>query len=528
VSGDTAEAAELLEDVHVADGGDVALVVGRLPASLLSKLASFETVVAVGPIELRQTGQPLGVPDPELNVRPDAAALQAAMATMRRNEVPYSRARQPRGSNLAALMDLAVLDARTHAFAGAWEAGFTGEGVTLGVLDGGTDFAHPDLLGTWKVWPTVTSSGSRDGGWSGWPMAFDPYGTLLWLVDPGAVDLGLSWYTWTEAKDSFTQTRQDRRDRLSRVSFATRTGPSRNFAAPDGFNTHQYTFPTSWTKSGTVRMGSHPDDHLLMIYGERPAFIVVDPNTAGVYDTIYVDLDGDQKFADEKPITKASPASYRDMNNDGLTDISGGLLYYISDGTTRIPGGATTFGINDAPAPGELIAWTGDYDPAIGGHGTATASNIVGQGVINGLAPCFADLRREPGAERCRDGGTNGGTYPGAVIGGAPAAKLAPFGDIYFSFEFSTQLGYFLSNQRGIDITSNSYGSSDVDNDGYDAASQEADVWHANFGGRTTPLFSTGNGAPGYGTTAPPSPFYGISVGASTQFGGTGWDSIKN
>ena len=117
-----------------------------------------------------------------------------------------------------------------------------------------------------------------------------------------------------------------------------------------------------------------------------------------------------------------------------------------------------------------------------------------------------------------------GGTYPGAVIGGAPHAKLAPFGDIYFSFDFSTQLGYFLSTRQGVDITSNSYGSSDVDNDGWDAASQEADVIHN--GRRTTPLFSTGNGAPGFGTVAPPSPVAAIAVGASTQFGGTGWDSI--
>ena len=75
-----------------------------------------------------------------------------------------------------------------------------------------------------------------------------------------------------------------------------------------------------------------------------------------------------------------------------------------------------------------------------------------------------------------------------------------------------------------MDITSNSYGASNVDNDGYDAASQEADVIHNNR--VTTPLFSTGNGAPGFGTTAPPSPSAGIAVGASTQFGGTGWDSI--
>ncbi|MGH2800526.1 MAG: S8 family serine peptidase, partial [Thermoleophilaceae bacterium] len=49
---------------------------------------------------------------------------------------------------------------------------------------------------------------------------------------------------------------------------------------------------------------------------------------------------------------------------------------------------------------------------------------------------------------------------------------------------------------------------------------------HTAFAGSTTALFSTGNGAPGFGTTAPPSPYTGIGVGASTQFGGTGWDSI--
>ena len=63
--------------------------------------------------------------------------------------------------------------------------------------------------------------------------------------------------------------------------------------------------------------------------------LVTDPHTAGVYDTVYVDLDDDYDFSDEKPVTKNSPASYRDMNGDGYTDLSGGLLYFISDGQTR-------------------------------------------------------------------------------------------------------------------------------------------------------------------------------------------------
>ena len=118
------------------------------------------------------------------------------------------------------------------------------------------------------------------------------------------------------------------------------------------------------------------------------------------------------------------------------------------------------------------------------------------------------------------------------VIGGAPKAKLAPMGDIYFSFDFSTQFAYFLTQNQPanaeIDITSNSYGNSALDNDGFDAASQEADLWNTAFGVRTLMIDSSGNGAPGYGTSNAPAPFTGMRVGASTQFGATGWDSIKN
>jgi hypothetical protein len=139
---------------------------------------------------------------------------------------------------------------------------------------------------------------------------------------------------------------------------------------------------------------------------------------------------------------------------------------------------------------------------------------VVGQAVINGMAPVFDDL---PGD----------GTLPGMVLGGAPNAKLTPFGDIYFGFDFSTQFGYLLSTEYGVDITSNSYGTSETDNDGYDAASQEADIiYQAASDGTTTPIFSTGNGAPGYGTRTAAAPSAGIQVGASTQFGGTGWDSL--
>ena len=110
------------------------------------------------------------------------------------------------------------------------------------------------------------------------------------------------------------------------------------------------------------------------------------------YDTIYVDLDDDYQFGDEKPVTKGSPVSYRDMNGDGYIDLSGGLALLHLRRPDSIPGGIDEFGDDDDPAAGAMVAWTGDFDPGIEGHGTLTASNVVGQGVINGKAPTFTDM----------------------------------------------------------------------------------------------------------------------------------------
>ena len=319
---------------------------------------------------------------------------------------------------------------------------------------------------------------------------------------------GLSWYTPTSAVTCPAGTGD------CPVAFGTRTGPSRNFSAPNARATHVYTFPRAWSKSGRVRMGSHPDDYLLELYKERPAFLVTDPNTAGVYDTVYVDLDHDNDFGDEKPVNKQSPASYRDVNGDGYTDLSGGLLYFISDGQTRLPGGPAEFFGPDTPvfAAGRDARLVRRLRP--GHRGPRHADGVQ---------------RRRPGRDQ-RQARRGSRTCPRTAASPAPcsAAHRTPSSrrtaTSTSAFDFSTQFGYLLSTLHGIDVTSNSYGNSDVDNDGYDAASQEADIIHD--GSATTPLFSTGNGAPGFGTATAPQPSAGVAVGASTQFGATGWDSI--
>jgi subtilisin family serine protease len=481
---------------HTARAKAAGLVVGRIDDNRLVKLAQDKNVVSVKKVSLKRDGRPVASDEhPDISLK--GADKRAAVDGTRRGNVPYDKAPAPRGSTFDKFKKLDVLDAKTHDFTDAWNRGLTGEGTSVAVFDSGTDWSHPDLLGA-KIQRRA----------DGWPDAYDPFGTLQLLAAPEQIDEGLSWYTPTTAASC------DRHGRSCKIDYATATGPSRNLPNAPGTSEHTYTFPRSWSKSGEVRLGSHPDDYALDFFGERPAFLVTDPHTAGVYDTIYVDLDDDHDFSDEKPVTKESPRSWRDLDGDGYVDLSGGMAYYVSDGTgpsgTPLPGGPEEFGVAQKYAPGAMVAWTGDFDPPLEGHGTSTASNVVGQGVTNGDLPTFRDIP--------------GGKFPAAVVGGAPKATMVPFGDIYFSFDFSTQFSYLLANDKHIDVTSNSYGPSEVDNDGLDAMSQEDDIWHA--GGDTTSIYSTGNGGPGYGTTSPPSPVSGVKVGASTQYGATGWDSI--
>ena len=247
--GDAAPAAALLDDAKVASSAGAALVVGKIGVQALPKLASARGVVAVSPIELKQTGQPLGGRDPEVGKNLDAKAKNKALHKLYDREVPFAKAPAPKGSNFEALKSLGVLDAKTHNFAEAWNAGYAGEGVTVGVLDGGTDFGHPDLLGTWQTWSGLTASRA---GWNGWPKAFDPYGTLVWLVAPDLVDQGLTWYTATEAATCPDWPRKSAKASCH-VEFATKTGPARNFNAPTGTNQHNYKFP-----AGVDEVGQRP------------------------------------------------------------------------------------------------------------------------------------------------------------------------------------------------------------------------------------------------------------------------------
>ena len=100
--------------------------------------------MSIQPVDRPETGQPAG----RARTRTSSASIttQAApggLPGLKGKEVPYDKAPPPRGSNFEQLKQLALLDARTHNFAEAWQAGYAGEGSVVAVLDGGTDWATP-------------------------------------------------------------------------------------------------------------------------------------------------------------------------------------------------------------------------------------------------------------------------------------------------------------------------------------------------------------------------------------------------
>ncbi len=509
--------------------------IGYVYPTDLVKIASQGQVEYILPIVLERNAEPMPYPPDEKREIPkrgpeDWARLRANADKLREGVMPWNKAKAfGDGRAGGRLMDwFEVLPEGPHKAKAAWERGYHGEGVTVAVLDDGIDAAHSDLMGTQKIYSSTIAP-----QYNGWPMVFSPFSMLLYAFD--------SIFGTTFIADGFPGVHYVD---TSMTPFVYPCGsgiscfrytPLIDYAKL-GIQ-HTYVISNTMTKSGIVHVGTHPDNDLRdFIWGEKVAVLVCDPHVAGVYDTVYVDLDDDYDFRDEKPLTRAdvndpftynSMIAYRDMSvpPDGIPDISGGMLYFIADGVTPIPVSEWMYG-GLIPGNGDLVAFSGSTFDGPYSHGTQCASNVVGQGRARGMLPEFRNL---PGS----------GKPPGAVFGMAPGAKVVNVSDIYYNFYSSILDAYIFaavgydgldqtdpSDSDAIQITSNSYGMSDVDNDGWEYEGQLISQIQRWFAPYLQFLFSTGNGAPAYGTVAPPSPATGIGVGASTEFGSTGWDSI--
>ncbi len=434
------------------------VVTATVPEKLLEKIAALDGVVAVAPAIVPQ------VPD---RADPDLPA-----------KVNVGDGPAPN-----------IIEAgKGHQVPEAWALGFTGSGVQVAVMDSGIDFGNPDLQGTEARVSNIFSP------YYNWPIAFDPNSMAQYLLggytfpsSPG------SWYVDT----SFMS--------------AADPGTGNLFLQFNGITYNVAGIPSA---SGVYHLGLHPDNTLPYWWGERPAVLVTDSVSPGVYDTVYVDLNDDYVFGNDKPVTVGSPEAWADFYNagtdtwdfsawnagDGVADISGGMVYFIADGANPIPYSdvlANRYGLyNPYPYDGDLVAFMlGDVLAPGGDHGTLCASSIVAQNVT------------------------------GHVLGFAPDARMIAVGNIYaggFSYDI---YNFVAEGYDGIDstgdeaqIASASFGYSGVFNDGWDYEARYVE-FNTLIYPNTGFSVSTGNGGHGFGTITSPSSSNGvISVGASTSY----------
>ncbi|HYS71479.1 MAG TPA: hypothetical protein VEM95_03560, partial [Thermoplasmata archaeon] len=225
-----------------------------------------------------------------------------------------------------------------------------GQGVNVAVIDTGEDFGNPSLANRWAVAP----AGSP---WAGWPIMFHPasmeglMSDLFWTQDDDmartplpfwlSVNDGDTWYTNMDFTtndtnlDGYLAFRDNSVNPLSgNLERTARENPQQYGNYLPTFNNrinrdYWVGLPTDASpphiisKSGFYRIGLSRDDTLTGLWGKKVGMLLVDSTTPFVYDTVYVDLNFNLDFTDDKPVTKASPLAVADLNGDGIQDISG-------------------------------------------------------------------------------------------------------------------------------------------------------------------------------------------------------------
>ena len=364
-----------------------------------------------------------------------------------------------------------------HGATDAWADGYTGDGIKIAVIDTGFDMAHPDLLGQQARYEDMASP------YYGWPIAYDDRAAYYWSL--GMIG---GWVADTTATSA---------DLGGYVEFDGRTWDISDLKDVWG--------NPVMSQSGVYHIGYHTDMNLMAVWGDFVGVLVVDSTTPGVYDTVYVDIDYDMSFNDEKACTKGDETAYYDFydsfmmtenwdawnGGDGYPDISGGMIYWISDGVNVLPGTDWLYGATFTAGPGDAVAFMGEFGYGES-HGTMTSSAALGTGA----------------------------SFYGLLTGMAPDAKLIaiPMTNDYVASWLFAEFGADGMPNTGdeANIVSNSYGFSDT------AISAGYEIWdlYTSYislsGGKTLWFWSTGNGGPGLGTSHSPIDFTAVHCGAST------------
>ena len=366
-----------------------------------------------------------------------------------------------------------VRSGEIHGANDAWDRGYTGENMVVAVADSGVDFGHPDLNGTQARVNYANSS------YVGWPLMFDHNSMYYWLVDGSSYPQTNTWY----ANTSFVDFDNNSDGILDQTGYNV-----------TGVNT---------SLSGIYHLGEHPDPTLRDRAGGDVPILVVDDRISGLYETVYPDIDRDNWFGNETPMRPGEETSGRDVDGDGLWDISAGLVYWVSDGVNGAPYAETYASrhgySNRIAGSGNLILFMLDS----GNHGTLCASAIAAQGVIS----------------------------DGAIKGMAPNATISSIGNHYSG-------GHALDGWRFIaegydgnpetpdqpNIGSFSFGYSSIDDSGSDGYSLYLDWLTRIYNQNTSYAVAIGNGGHGFGTTKVPGAAHGVfSVGAFSSRSSDSW-----
>lgn len=252
--------------------------------------------------------------------------------------------------NLTEVKELADISTETTGAKDMWALGYDGRNVTIAVIDTGVDPGHPDLLWTTDGKPKIVDYVDL----SYWDDLLEDYPFLPNKNVSGWFDTSMV----VKAQDGV-------------VTYAGRTFELPSNAVSKSGNYHighveewGVELDGDWFNNPKKDPydGSHHDSW-------AGAILVVDNQTPGVYDLVYVDTDDDGSFADEKPLRV-----YRTAPGPGNV---GAWIWNETIGQKK------NFVVSELDSHGNWVIL--GYD--MGDHGTHVAGTIAANGFINGVAP---------------------------------------------------------------------------------------------------------------------------------------------